>query len=263
MYNGFSGPSYSVATACSSSAYAIVQAAEMIKSGMIDAAIVGGADSIINPEEIKGFNEIFALSTENSNPEKASKPFSIDRDGFVIGEGAGMLVLENLEKAQDRNAKVLSELKGYALNNEAFNIVSPKTDGEGMADCMEKALKNSGVSADEISYINAHGTSTNLNDLYETLAIKKIFNDSKSIPPVSSTKSMIGHTIGAAGAIEAIVSVLSLQYGLLHPTINYTPDPELDLDFIAEGSRECKGNCVLSNSFGFGGHNASLVFGKI
>jgi 3-oxoacyl-[acyl-carrier-protein] synthase II len=261
MHYGLTGPSYTVATACSSSAYAIGLGYDMIKSGRADMVICGGADSTINPEEIAGFNQIFALSTQNGEPAKASKPFSEDRDGFVIGEGAGIMILESEASAKKRKATIYGELAGYALTSEGYNIMAPKKNGEGMAETMEKALQDSGIERSEVDYISAHGTSTMLNDLYETMAIKKVFGDRASSISVSSQKSMIGHTVGAAGAIEGIVSVLSIKNKLLTPTINLNkPDPELDLDFVPNQSREKNIRIALSNSFAFGGHNATLVF---
>jgi len=263
MEYGLTGPSYTVATACSSSAYAIALGYDLIKSGKADMVITGGADSIINPEEITGFNHLFALSTQNDPPETASKPFSEDRDGFVVGEGAGIMILESEVSAKKRSATIYGELAGYALTTESYNIMAPKKDGEGMAETMKKALADAGVDASEVDYISAHGTSTMLNDLYETMAIKKVFGDKASSIAVSSQKSMIGHTVGAAGVIEGIVSVLSIKNSILTPTINYQkPDPELDLDFVPNASRKANIRVALSNSFAFGGHNATLVFRK-
>lgn len=263
MEYGLSGPSYTVATACSSSAYAIGLGYDLIKSGEADIVITGGADSIINPEEIAGFNMLFALSTQNDEPGKASKPFSNDRDGFVIGEGAGIMILESEESAKKRNANIYGEVAGYALTTESYNIMAPKKDGEGMAETMEKAVQNSGVDKSEIDYLSAHGTSTTLNDLYETMAIKKVFGEHARHIAVSSQKSMIGHTVGAAGVIEGIVSVMSIKNNLLTPTINLIePDPDLDLDYVPNQSRKAEVKVALSNSFAFGGHNATLVFRK-
>jgi 3-oxoacyl-[acyl-carrier-protein] synthase II len=256
-----SGPSYTVATACSSSAYAIGLGYDLIKSGKADMVITGGADSIINPEEIEGFNQLFALSTGNNEPEKASRPFSEDRDGFVIGEGAGIMILESEESAKKRKANIYGELAGYALTTEGYNIMAPKKDGEGMAETMEKALIDTGIDKSEVDYISAHGTSTMLNDLYETMAIKKVFGEHVANIAVSSQKSMIGHTVGAAGVIEGIVSVLSIKNKILTPTINLDkPDPDLDLDYVPNQSRKSEVRVALSNSFAFGGHNATLVF---
>ena len=257
------GPSYALNTACASSAYAIAHGFELIRSGMADVVITGGADSIVNKEEIEGFNALYALSVANDPPEKASKPFSADRDGFVIGEGAGILILESAEHANTRNAHIHAEIPGYGLTSEGYNIMAPMKDGEGMAATMEKAISHSGVEKEEIGYINAHGTSTELNDLFETMAIRKVFGDRASGIPVSSPKSMIGHTIGAAGAIEAIITILSLENSMVTPTINLDhPDPLLDLDYVPNVSRVHGFSAALSNSFGFGGHNATLVFKK-
>jgi len=261
MQYGLSGPSYTVATACSSSAYAIGLGYDLTKSGSADMVICRGADSTITPEEIAGFNQLFALSTQNDEPTKASKPFSEDRDGFVIGEGAGIMILESEASAKKRKATIYGELAGYALTTEGYNIMAPKKDGVGMAETMEKALMDSGIEKSEVDYISAHGTSTMLNDLYETMAIKKAFGDGASSIAVSSQKSMIGHTVGAAGVIEGIVSVLSIKNDLLTPTINLDkPDPDLDLDYVPNVCREAKIRVAISNSFAFGGHNASLVF---
>ncbi|MEI6852687.1 MAG: beta-ketoacyl-[acyl-carrier-protein] synthase family protein [Bacteroidota bacterium] len=257
------GPNFTVASACASSAYAIGIGYDMIRSGVADVVIVGGADSIVNKEEIEGFNNIFALSTENENPEKASKPFSKNRDGFVIGEGAGILILESLSHAQARKANILAEMAGYAISSEAYNIMAPMKDGEGIAHTIDLALKNSGLQISDIDYINAHGTSTMLNDKYETLAIKRVFGDKAYKIPISSSKSMIGHTIGAAGAIELVITIQSMLQGILTPTINLDePDPELDLDYVPNQSRKKEINCAMSNSFAFGGHNAVLVIKK-
>jgi len=260
---GIEGPSYPVSTACASSAYAMAFAYEMIANGQADIVITGGADSTICPEEIRGFNEILALSTLNAEPHRACRPFTKSRDGFVMGEGAGILVFESEEHACKRNASVFAEMAGYALTSEAYNIVAPKPDGAGMALTMERALEHAQINKADVAYINAHGTSTPLNDKYETAAIKKVFGDYVRHISVSSTKSMIGHTIGAAGAIEGITTVMSIKNGILTPTINYDDsDPELDLDYVPNTAREQNVNVALSNSFGFGGHNATLVFKK-
>ena len=257
------GPNFVVNTACASSAYAIGLGQDLIRSGQADVVITGGADSIINREEITGFNSLYALSVANDPPEKASKPFSRDRDGFVIGEGAGVMILESESFAKARNAKIHAELAGYGFSSEGYNIMAPMKDGEGMAETMEKALRNAGIYKEEVDYINAHGTSTELNDRYETMAIKKVFGERARAIPVSSSKSMIGHTIGAAGVIEGIITVLSLENGILPPTINLDqPDPDLDLDYVPNQARKQEIRVALSNSFGFGGHNATLVFRK-
>jgi len=259
---GFEGPNYAVSTACASSAYAMAMGYDLIKSGQADMVITGGADSIINPEEIKGFNAIFALSTNNSAPEKASCPFSKNRDGFVIGEGAGIVILESEKKARQRGAEILAEMAGYALTSEAYNIVSPKEEGAGMLKTMQKALAHAGITPEQVNHINAHGTSTTLNDLYETKAIKTLFGSHAANIPIVSSKSMLGHTIGAAGAIEGAITIKSIHEQMVHPTLNLDiPDPELDLDYVKE-SRSHPIEYALSNSFGFGGHNATIVFKK-
>jgi 3-oxoacyl-[acyl-carrier-protein] synthase II len=256
------GPNFTVASACASSAYAIGIGYDMIKNGMADIVITGGADSTINREEIEGFNELYALSV-NNDPEKACCPFSKDRDGFVIGEGAGIMILESEKSALKRKAVIYAELAGYAISSEAYNIMAPMKDGEGIAQTIEDALKNAGVKPGEVDYINAHGTSTTLNDKYETMAIKKVFGDHAVNIPVSSTKSMIGHTIGAAGAIEGVVTVMSIYHDMITPTIHLDiPDPELDLDYVPNQARQKAISCAVSNSFAFGGHNASLIFKK-
>jgi 3-oxoacyl-[acyl-carrier-protein] synthase II len=256
------GPNFTVTSACASSAYAIGIAYDRIKSGAADLVITGGADSIINREEIEGFNELYALSV-NPDPEKACCPFSRDRDGFVVGEGAGIMILESEASALRRNAKIYAELAGYAMTSEAYNIMAPMKDGQGITETLEAALQHAGVRPDEVDYINAHGTSTTLNDKYETMAIKRVFGERAYKIPVSSTKSMIGHTVGAAGVIEAVVTVMSMVNDIVTPTIHLDiPDPELDLDFVHGKSRKHVIRCALSNSFAFGGHNATLVFKK-
>ncbi len=260
MHFGLEGPNFVVNTACASSAFAMALAHDLISSGRADLVIAGGADSTINFEEIEGFNELYALSTSNDDPARASRPFTAERDGFVIGEGAGIVILESESSAAKRKADVCAEFAGCALTSEAYNIMSPKKDGEGMAVTMTKAMENAGIPSSDVDYINAHGTSTTLNDKYETMAIKKVFGDRAGTIPVSSVKSMIGHTVGAAGAIEAAVTAMSVKHGVITPTINYEKtDPDLDLDYVAGRARECAIRAALSNSFGFGGHNATIV----
>lgn len=254
------GPNYAVSAACASSAFALAQAYDLIRWDRADVVLAGGASAIVNPEHVHGFNELQALSTANEALHEASRPFSRGRDGFVMGEGAGVVVLEWEESARDRGASIWAEMAGHALTSETYNIMAPAKDGLGMAKTMALALKNSGMSPEGIDYINAHGTSTPFNDLYETLAIKKVFGPRARHIPISSTKSMIGHTAAAAGAIEAVVTVLSLAEGVIHPTINYRPDPALDLDYVPEGPRRHPMRAAISNSFGFGGANAVLVF---
>ncbi len=257
------GPNYTLASACASSAYALGLGFDMIQSGKADIVIVGGADSIVNKEEIEGFNELYALCTDNENPQKASRPFSKNRDGFVPGEGAGVIVLESEQSAKNRNAKIYAEIAGYALTSEGYNIMAPEKDGEGIARTLTLALKNAGWSPSDVQYINAHGTSTTLNDKYETMAIKKVFGDQAYKIPVSSSKSMIGHTIGAAGAIEMIITVMGMNMGIIPPTINLDePDPELDLDYVPNKARSADFERALSNSFAFGGHNAVIAVRK-
>lgn len=257
------GPNYAINTACASSAYALAGGFDLIRSNQADVVIVGGADSIINKEEIEGFNALYALSIQNDPPWRASKPFAVDRDGFVIGEGAGVIILESEESAVGRGAAIYAELAGYGLSSEGYNIMAPMKDGEGMAFTIKKAIKATGITPEEVGYINAHGTSTELNDRYETLAIKSVFGSFARQIPISSSKSMLGHTIGAAGTIEGIVTILSIHNGIITPTINlYNSDPDLDLDYVPHSSRNQEVKVALSNSFGFGGHNATLVFRK-
>lgn len=257
-----SGPNYTVSAACASAAFAIAHAYDLIAYGKADVVLTGGASAIVNPEHVLGFNELQALSTRNNDPKGASRPFSKGRDGFVMGEGAGVLVLESEESARARGARIWAEMLGYALTSETYNIMAPARDGVGMAHTMRSALKHAGIGPEDVDYINAHGTSTPFNDRYETMAIKEVFGPRAYRIPISSTKSMLGHTAAAAGAIEAVVSVLSVYEGRIHPTINWDPDPELDLDYVAGVARQVSLRTVLSNSFGFGGVNATLVFGK-
>lgn len=261
---GLEGPNFNVSTACASSAYAIGLGHQMIQSGTADVVIVGGVDSHIDPEYIGGFNQILAMSVNNETPESACRPFTSSRDGFVMGEGAGMMILESEKMARRRDATLFAEVAGYAMTSESTDITAPKENGEGMAKTMEMALKNAGVGHDEIDYINAHGTSTFLNDKYETMAIKTCFGDHASSIAVSSSKSMHGHTLGAAGAIEGIVTVMSIYNDMVTPTINHhDPDETLDLDYVPNQARKMSIRGALSNSFGFGGHNATIVYKKI
>ncbi len=256
------GPSYTIATACASASNAIASGYDLIKAGKCDLVIAGAGCSGVNADEIKGFNDLFALSTRNEEPEKASRPFSKGRDGFVMGEGAGILILEPEESARARGAEIHAELLGYSLSSEAYNIMSPQKDGIGMAKTMEAALRECRINKEDVDYINAHGTSTSLNDRYETLAIKKVFGDLAYKIPISSVKSMIGHTISAGGGVEAVITVMSLKNNMITPTINYDPDPELDLDYVPNTARQKGLRLALSNSFAFGGHNACLVLKK-
>ena len=255
------GPNYVVSTACSSGSNAIGQAVALLRKGSIDVCITGGVEAPITPVTVAAYQALHALSKRNEPPQKASCPFSKDRDGFVIGEGAGILILETLGHAQKRKAKIYAEVCGYGTNCGAYNMVAPQPDGLDAAQAMKSALEDADLKASNIDYINAHGTSTLYNDAAETKAIKEVFGDRSKKIPISSTKSMTGHSIGAAGALEAIVSVLTLQNQEIHPTINLNvPDPECDLDYVPNTSRKTKVTAVMSNSFGFGSNNAVLIF---
>ena len=258
---GAKGPNSAPCTACSSGAHAVGDAYELMLRGGADVMIAGGSEAAISPMGVGGFAAMRALSTRNEEPTRASRPFDRERDGFVMGEGAGILILEALEIAQRRGAPILAELVGYGMSGDAYHITLPSEDGNGGYRVMQNALKSGSVAPEEISYINAHGTSTPPNDRLETMAIKRLFGDYAAKLPVSSTKSMIGHTLGAAGAVEAGICVLALQHQLIPPTINYeNPDPDCDLDYVPNESRPAKLDYVLSNSFGFGGTNAALLF---
>ncbi|HKD43798.1 MAG TPA: beta-ketoacyl-ACP synthase II [Myxococcaceae bacterium] len=255
------GPNWSPVSACSTSAHAIGEGWKSIRLGETDAVIAGGAEAAITPLAIGGFAVMKALSTRNDDPEHASRPFDKDRDGFVQGEGAGIVVLEELEQAKKRGAPILAELVGYGANSDAYHVTAPSPDGEGAARCMRLALQSAGMKPEDIGYINAHGTSTPYNDATETKAIKAVFGSHARKLAVSSTKSMTGHMLGAAGAAEAVVCVLALTRNILPPTINYdTPDPDCDLDYVPNKPREVRVNAAMTNSFGFGGTNAVLLF---
>jgi 3-oxoacyl-[acyl-carrier-protein] synthase II len=263
MRFGAKGPNSSVVTACATGNHNIGDAWKMIQRGDADAIIAGGVESTITPLAVGGFNAMKALSTRNSEPEKASRPFDKDRDGFVMGEGAGIILLEEMEQALKRGAKIYAEIIGYGLTGDAYHITAPAPDGEGAARCMAMALKDAGIRPEEVDYINAHGTSTDYNDLYETIAIKTVFKEHARKIPVSSTKSMTGHLLGGAGGVESIFTVLTIFQGVIPPTINYeTPDPNCDLDYVPNVARKAEVRVALSNSFGFGGTNAVLVFKK-
>jgi len=260
---GIHGPNYAITAACATGAYSIGEAVETIRRGAADVMLAGGSEAVIMPITVAGLNVMTAISTRNDDPEGASRPFDATRDGFVMGEGAGMLVLESLENAQARGAHILAEITGFGANNDAFHITAPPERGEGSAACMALALKDAGLSTADIGYINAHGTSTVLNDKSETAAIKTVFGEQAYSVPVSSTKSMIGHQLGAAGAVEAVFCVKILQDNILPPTINYhTPDPLCDLDYIPNSARPATVRHVMTNSFGFGGHNATLIISR-
>lgn len=260
---GIKGLNLCITSACSSSSDAIGAAYELIKRSDTEAVIAGGSEAAINHLGVSAFNALNALSTRNDKPQLASRPFDAERDGFVISEGACLLILESLDHAQKRGANILAEIIGYGASADAFHITQPDEKGEGAAKAMKRALNRAGVSPSEIDYINAHGTSTPLNDKVETMAVKNVFGDYAYRIPISSTKSMTGHLIGAAGAIEAAVCIMAIQHGIIPPTINLThPDPECDLDYVPNVARQAKVTTALSNSFGFGGHNSVLVFRK-
>ena len=258
---GFKGFSSTVVTACAASTQSIGDAALLINNGMCDIALAGGCESGITKLGLGGFSALRALSTQNDNPATASKPFDLNRDGFVPAEGAGMLVIESEEHALKRGANIICEIAGMGVSSDAHHPVQPDPSGEGAILSMQRALDNAGITTSEIDYINAHGTSTPLNDVCETNAIKKLFNKQAYNTPISSTKSMIGHVLGGAGAMEGIATILSIVNQKIHPTINLkTPDPECDLDYVPNKSRNHKINYAMSNNFGFGGQNASIVF---
>jgi 3-oxoacyl-[acyl-carrier-protein] synthase II len=259
---GLEGLNVSVSAACASSAFSIGQAYDLIRLGRADAVLTGGTSAIVNPEHVDGFNEVGALSCANGDPARASKPFSRGRDGFVMGEGAATLLLESLDSARARQAPIYAEMLGYAATSECYNIVAPVPGGAGMAKTMREALRDARLGPERVDYINAHGTSTALNDKYETLAIREVFGGRAASIPVSAPKSMIGHTAGACGAVEAAITIQCLRTGIVHPTINYDPDPDLDLDYVPHQARRHDVRVALSNSFGFGGCNACLVFGR-
>ncbi|MBE7534941.1 MAG: beta-ketoacyl-ACP synthase II [Anaerolineales bacterium] len=257
------GPNMALATACASGNNAIGEAAEMIRRGAADAMIAGGAEGALTPLAVAGMNVMGALSTRNDDPQRASRPFDKNRDGFLMGEGAGIVILESFESAKARGAEILAELSGYGASDDAFHISAPAENGAGAAISMRLALQDAGLSVDGIQYINAHGTSTTLNDKSETAAIKTVFGERAYSIPVSSTKSMTGHLLGASGAVEAVFSALAIRAETIPPTINYeTPDPECDLDYVPNQPRAAALDHVMSNSFGFGGHNATLIFGR-
>jgi len=264
---GARGPNMAIVTACATGTNSIGEATEMIRRGAADVMIAGSTESAINPITFAGMSIMGAISTRNDEPERASRPFDAERDGFIIGEGAGTVILESLAFAQARGANILAEVTGYGVTNDAFHISAPSENGEGAALCMQLALDDAGfapdVAATAIGYINAHGTSTELNDKNETTAIKTVFGEQAFTIPISSTKSMTGHLMGAAGSVEAVFCVQTLQSDMLPPTINYeNPDPESDLDYIPNQARPTNVDHIMSNSFGFGGHNATLIFSR-
>ncbi|PTR14651.1 MULTISPECIES: beta-ketoacyl-ACP synthase II [unclassified Nitrosospira] len=260
---GFKGPNLAIVTACTTATHCIGDSARMIEYGDADVMVAGGAESCVTPLAIGGFASARALSTRNDDPATASRPWDKDRDGFVLGEGAGILVLEEMEHATRRGAKIYAELAGFGMSADAYHMTAPCEDGEGAARCMTNALKMAGVNATEVDYINAHGTSTPLGDISETIAVKRCFGDHAKELVVNSTKSMTGHLLGAAGGVEAIFSALAVYHQVSPPTINiFDQDPQCDLDYVANAAREMKIGAAMSNSFGFGGTNGTLIFRK-
>jgi len=260
---GFKGPNFCIVSACASSTHSIGESFRAIKYGSADVMVAGGAEAPLVKIALAGFSNMRALSTRNSEPDKASRPFDKDRDGFVMSEGSGVVILESLEHAEKRGAKIYAEILGYGATADAHHITAPAPEGEGAYQAMKLALADAGLTPDDIDYINAHGTSTQLNDKFESIAIKRLFGERAYKIPISSTKSMIGHLLGAAGGVEVIATVMSIIRGKVHMTRNFEEGDEFcDLDYIAEGSRDLNIRYALKNSFGFGGHNASLVIGK-
>jgi 3-oxoacyl-[acyl-carrier-protein] synthase II len=259
--HGAKGVNWTPTSACASGTHAIGEAFHLIRRGLQDAVIAGGAESAITPLGVGGFSAMKALSTRNDEPERASRPFDKERDGFVIAEGSGVLILEERDRALKRGAKIHAEVIGYGANGDAHHMTAPAPEGEGAARCMRLSLKDAGIAPSEVDYVNAHGTSTEYNDTNETQAIKKVFGEQAFKLAVSSTKSMTGHLLGAAGAVEGVFSVLALLHGIIPPTINYeNPDPDCDLDYVPNQARRADIRVALSNSFGFGGTNACVIF---
>jgi 3-oxoacyl-[acyl-carrier-protein] synthase II len=258
---GAKGPNLCVVTACATGAHSIGEASRCIQHGDADAVIAGGVEATITPLAVAGFNAMKAISTRNAEPERASRPFERDRDGFVMGEGGAVTILEELDHARKRGARIYAELVGYGYTSDAYHLAAPDPDGDGAARCMQMALRDAKLSPAEVDYINAHGTSTELNDITETVAVKRVFGDHARKLPISSTKSVTGHLLGAAGSTEAVFSVLAIRDKIIPPTINYeNPDPRCDLDYVPNVAREAAVKIVLSNAFGFGGTNATLIF---
>lgn len=263
MYYGFKGPSFTITTACASGNHAIGESFRMIQRGDADIIVTGGSEAAVSPISVAGFCSMKALSKRNDEPEKASRPFDKDRDGFVIGEGAGILILEELEHALNRNAHIYGEIIGYSATSDAYHVTAPDPEAEGATMAMRLAIEDGGIHYELVDYINAHGTSTYYNDKLETMAIKKAFKDHAYKLKISSTKSMTGHLLGAAGGIEAIATILTIERGVIPPTINLeTPDPECDLDYTPNEACTMDVNYALSNSLGFGGHNGTILFKK-
>jgi len=263
VHFGARGPNSSLATACAAGAHAVGNSFRLVQNGTADAMITGGTEGVISPSCIAGFNSMKALSTRNDEPQKASRPFDRDRDGFVIGEGGGILIIEALDHALARNAPIYAEISGYGMSGDGYHMTSPPPDGNGAVRCMTAALEDAGIDGNRIDYINAHGTSTPLNDLYETRAIKTVFKEYAYSLPVSSTKSMTGHLLGGAGGIEMVFTALSIYEDMIPPTINYeNPDEDCDLDYVPNTARSKKVEYAMTNSFGFGGTNATLILKK-
>ncbi|MEW5992892.1 MAG: beta-ketoacyl-ACP synthase II [Candidatus Zixiibacteriota bacterium] len=264
MRYGFRGPNYATVSACASSAHAVSDAFRIIQRGEADIMIAGGAESTITPTALAGFCQAKALSTRNDEPERASRPFDKERDGFVMGEGAAILILESYDHARARKTRIYGEIVGSGMTGDAYHITAPHPEGYGARRAMEMCLKDAGLTPDRIDHINTHGTATGLGDIAETKAIKNVLGERAHQIPCNSTKSMIGHLLGAAGAIELAVALKSIEQQMVHPTINLDyPDPECDLDYVADGKRSCTIRYALSNSFGFGGHNVSLAVGAV
>lgn len=263
MQFGAKGPNACMATACAAGSHSIGDAFKLVQQGRADGMIAGGVESVITPSCIAGFNAMKALSTRNDAPQQASRPFDRDRDGFVVGEGCGIVILETLEAARERGAHIYAEICGYGMSGDGYHMTAPSPDGEGAARCMLAAINDAGISYKQIDYINAHGTSTQLNDLYETRAVKTIFKDQAHLMPISSTKSMTGHLLGGAGGIETVITALTIDEGVIPPTINLdNPGEECDLDYVPHVSRKKDVEFAMTNSFGFGGTNGSLVLKK-
>lgn len=261
---GLRGPNTTISTACSSAAHAMGDAMHAVRHGLADVMVTGGTEAAITPLGLGGFIACRALSERNDDPAHASRPFDKDRDGFVMGEGAGILVLEEYERAKARGAQIYAEVTGIGNTADAYHITAPHEDGIGAAEAMRQAVKDAGWNFDEVNYINAHGTSTGLGDIAETKAVKKVFGEHARKLMMSSTKSMVGHLLGASGGVEAIACVLTIRHGAVHPTINlFQPDPECDLDYVPNTAREVRVKRLISNSFGFGGHNCSVAFGAV
>jgi 3-oxoacyl-[acyl-carrier-protein] synthase II len=260
---GAKGPNLSIETACAAGNHAIGESFRLIQRGTAKAMICGGVEAVVTPLAVGGFNAMRAISTRNEEPEKASRPFDKDRDGFVMAEGSGIMILEDLEFARERGVPILGEMVGYGLTGDAYHMTAPAPDGDGAIRCMQMALDDAGLKPEEVQYINAHGTSTELNDVSETLAIKAVFKEHAYRLAISSTKSMTGHLLGGAGGVESVFTVLTIKEGMIPPTINLDrPDPQCDLDYVPHKVREARVDVAMTNSFGFGGTNAVLIFKK-